>query len=124
VVVDFTVEKAPVGAGLNDGTCPADKPGFNVKFAKLEYTEERGFVCGAGGGTTAGTDGTIVEKAQTDDTVRLDLTNAAQKFAPAICGAGLNLGLFGSCGNASVVSMDATPSGVLNDFIGLTCTLQ
>ena len=64
-----------------------------------------------------------MEKAQTDTTVRVDLTNAAQKFAPAICGAGLNLGLFGSCGNASVVSMDVNPSGLLKDFIGLTCTL-
>ena len=82
-----------------------------MKFKALDYTEERGFVCGAGGGTTAGTDSTIVEKAQTDTTVRVDLTNAAQKFAPAICGAGLNLGLFGSCGNASVVSMDVNPSG-------------
>jgi hypothetical protein len=126
VAVEFAVSKAPVGPGLNDGTCPAEKPGLVVQFQSLEYDEERGFVCGAGGGATSAPDGAIVTQAQTDDTVKVDLTNRAQSFAPAICGAGLNLGLFGACGDASVFSADAGagPHGLLEDIIGLTCSLQ
>ena len=112
--------------GTSGGQCPADKPGFVNRFTKLEFsqdTEGRGYICG-GGGTTAGTDSAIVQAAQTDRTVTVDLTAAAQNAAPPICGAGLNLGLFGACGNASIFAADVSPAGTLKDFIGLTCDLQ
>jgi len=92
----------------------------------LNYSEERGFVCGAGGGAAAGTDSAVVKAAQDSETVKEDLTDKAQKAAPAICGAGLNLGLFGACGSAKAFSADAGagPFGLFEDFIGLTCALE
>ena len=116
--VDFSVEKATT-------QCPAGKPGFVNRFTKLEFQQdgERGYICGAGG-TTAGTDSAVVGASQTDQAVTIDLTAAAQNAAPPICGAGLNLGLFGACGDASIFAADVAPSGLLKDFIGLTCKLQ
>lgn len=124
VAVDFAIANAPTGSGT--GQCPADEPGLVINFQTLNYSEERGFVCGAGGGAVAGTDSAIVKAAQDSEMVKEDLTDRAQKAAPAICGAGLNLGLFGACGSAKAFSADAGagPFGLLEDFIGLTCALE
>jgi len=105
-------------------TCSDGKPGFKSNFSSIQVKNQTmGSVCG--GSTTATTDGAVLEQSSSD-TITIPIGNNAAQFSPDICGAGLDLGGFVTCGTPQILSIDAGGPGApsLKDYLAITCKVQ
>jgi hypothetical protein len=126
--VDCNVFQACYGLNIDFtmayDTCPQDgKPGFLPTFKDIQVLNSQiGTVCG--GATSPTTDTSVLQQGSNQQTT-IPLAQNGAKFAPPICGAGLDLGGFVTCSAPGVLSIRSESTFTdSRDYLAITCAVQ